>query len=267
MKFIKSPLVTLVALALAAGSLGFSIYTANSTITTVDAIRIQCEDGQDGTPGAPGETGPQGEQGEQGETGLTGPCGPQGPIGPQGPQGEIGPQGIQGDVGPQGPQGDVGPQGPAGSDGARGSTGAQGPQGPAGPAAAEMSFTVQGGSSGTQPTFDGAPKFFGSYIKNGALVYVRISVDFDNITSFGTGQYYVTLPFESKYDITIRGGHIQRQSNGRTYPITGFAQAGSSTLTLWYTANSGQDEPFDHTNPYTLTTTDSFHLAGTYIAN
>ena len=295
MKFIKSPIVTLLALLLAAGSLGFSLYTASSTITTVDAIRIQCEDGQDGAPGPQGETGSQGEQGEQGDRGPTGPCGvqgpqgPQGEVGPQGPQGEVGPQGpsgldgLRGATGPQGPQGiqgpqglpglpgvqgipgPAGPQGPSGSDGSRGPTG---PQGPAGPAASESSFTVSGGTiAGTQPTFSSDPMFYGSYIKNGSLVYVRITVDFDNITNFGTGQYFVSLPFPSKYDVTIRGGHLERVSNNRNYPITGFARAGSSTLTLWYTAGTGQDEEFDHNSPYALQTADSFHLAGTYIAD
>ena len=227
MKILKSHLIAVLALLIAVGSLGVSVYQANSPITTVEAIRVLCEDGQDGVDGSQGQAGQDGAEGPQGETGEQGE---------QGIQGETGPCGPQGEVGLQGPQGQIGPQGPSGSDGSSGPTG---PQGPAGPAAAEASFTVEGGTLETQPTFDGAPKFYGSYIKNGELVYVRTSVDFDNITSFGTGQYYVSLPFPSKYDITIRGGHIQRVSNGRIYPITGFATAGSSTLTLWYTASSG----------------------------
>jgi Collagen triple helix repeat (20 copies) len=267
MKILKSHLIAVLALLIAVGSLGVSIYQANSPITTVEAIRVLCEDGQDGVDGSQGQAGQDGAEGPQGETGQDGAEGPQGETGEQGEQGiqgATGPCGPQGEVGPQGPQGQIGPQGPSGSDGSSGPTG---PQGPAGPAAAEASFTVQGGTLETQPTFDGAPKFYGSYIKNGELVYVRISVDFDNITSFGTGQYYVSLPFPSKYDITVRGGHIQRASNGRIYPITGFATAGSSTLTLWFTASSGQDEPFDYRSPFPLTVLDSFHLAGNYISN
>lgn len=304
-QFLKSQWVAVIAVVFAIGSLGFDVSQSNQTISTVDAVRILCEEGEAGATGSPGlagetgatgsqgvegpqgETGPQGIQGEcgpQGETGPQGPVGPRGEVGPQGPigpQGEVGPQGPQGATGPQGPVGGTGPQGPvgatgatgaqgpAGPTGATGSTGATGPAGPvgpAGPASSEVSFTVEGGTAGTQPTFDGSPLFFGSYIKNGSLVFFRINVDFDNITGFGTGQYFVTLPFTPKYDFTFRNGHITRSSNQRNYAITGYVQAGNTTLTLWYTAGTSQDEPFDYRNPFTLTTSDSFHISGSYIS-
>lgn len=73
---------------------------------------------------------------------------------------------------------------------------------------------VLGGTvGGTQPTFSSNPLFFGSSVRNGDLVYFRINVDFDNITGFGTGQYFVSLPYPSKYDVTVRGGHLERFSN------------------------------------------------------
>ena len=60
-------------------------------------------------------------------------------------------------------------------------------------------FVVAGGVvSGTQPTFNGAPLFTGSYSRIGDLVHFQIQVDFDNITSFGNGQYYVNLPFPAR---------------------------------------------------------------------
>jgi hypothetical protein len=53
----------------------------------------------------------------------------------------------------------------------------------------ENSFTVNGGTLGTQPTFDGAPLFSGTYVINGPMVHFQIQVDMDNILTFGNGQY------------------------------------------------------------------------------
>lgn len=135
----------------------------------------------------------------------------------------------------------------------------------------EVSYTVQGGTDGTQPTFTGDPLFTGTYVKNGAnQVHFQIQVDMDNITSFGTGQYYVTLPFASKYPYTFRDGCVHDASaSGRSYQISGHVSAGSDVLRLEATNVTGQsiyDIPFTATTPITLTTDDNFHLAGNYIA-
>jgi len=129
----------------------------------------------------------------------------------------------------------------------------------------EQSFEVEGGTDGTQPTFSGAPMFTGSYYQNGDLVFFRINVEMDNITSFGTGQYYLTLPIASKYSILMRDGCLHDASNGNQWSISGHIAAGSDILNLWYTSGTGQDEVFDHNSPSSLATADSFHVSGTYI--
>jgi len=138
--------------------------------------------------------------------------------------------------------------------------------GPVGPAAEETTFVVAGGTSGDQPTFDGAPLFDGSYVKNGSLVTFRINVEFDNITDFGTGQYYVQLPFQSKYGISMRDGCLHDSNTGNEWHITGHVAANSDVLELHYTAGTGQDEAFDYNSPISLSAADSFHISGTYIA-
>lgn len=153
---------------------------------------------------------------------------------------------------------------PRGEQGPQGATGATGATGPAF-TPTEVSYTVSGGTSGTQPTFTGSPMFYGSYMLVGDLVNWRINVEFDNITSFGTGQYYVSLPFDAKYGTMFRGGCLHRASNGDQYSIGGHVLPGESQLTLWYIGSNGHDELFDHNSPYTLTTADSFHISGTYI--
>jgi hypothetical protein len=132
---------------------------------------------------------------------------------------------------------------------------------------AETAFTVNGGTLGTQPTFNGDPLFSGTYVKTGPLVHFQIQVDMDNITSFGTGQYYVDLPFPAKYGYQVREGCLHDISAEKQYAIGGHVFAGQSRLNLFYTDTNGQDQDFDHNSPVTLTTADNFHVSGTYITN
>jgi hypothetical protein len=178
-----------------------------------------------------------------------------------------------------GPAGDQGPQGPQGNTGPMGPTGLQGPQGIAGPAGAdganaelvtETLFSVNGGTTGTQPTFDGAPLFSGSYVKHGPLVHFRIDVDFDNITNFGTGQYYLDIPFPAKYNYEFTAGCLHDISTGRDYIITGHVVAGENRLNLKAPSVAGQTTfttPFTSTYPITLNSEDNFHVSGDYIAD
>lgn len=131
------------------------------------------------------------------------------------------------------------------------------------------SYTVGGGTDGTQPTFTGDPLFTGTYVRIGNLVHFEIDVDFDNITSFGTGQYYLTLPFPAAGEDSFRGGSLEDFSESEEYHMTGHTDAGSANMTLYFSdkvASGVQDNPFTFENPITLTTADSFHIAGTYIA-
>jgi hypothetical protein len=132
----------------------------------------------------------------------------------------------------------------------------------------KTNFTVNGGTiAGTQPTFSGAPMFYGSYVKIGNVVHFEIQVDFDNILTFGTGQYFVELPFEACCNYQLRDGCIHDNSTGRQYSISGHVDNGSKVLTLNYTGTNGRDEPFTHNNPFVLNVADNFHIAGTYMVN
>jgi hypothetical protein len=132
----------------------------------------------------------------------------------------------------------------------------------------EVSFTVNGGTLGTQPTFDGAPLFSGTYVKTGPMIHFQIQVQMDNITDFGTGQYYVDLPFPAKYSYHFRDACLHDNSGTvRQYALSGHVYAGQSRVTLWFTSTSGQDELFDYNSPALLTVNDNFHISGTYIAN
>jgi hypothetical protein len=134
-------------------------------------------------------------------------------------------------------------------------------------APSEASFTVNGGTLGTQPTFDGAPLFSGTYVKTGQLVHFQIQVDMDNILTFGSGQYYVDLPFDAKYAYQFKDGCIHDISTGKQYNIGGHVLAGTSRVHLNFINSAGQDESFDHNSPFALNVEDNFHIAGTFISN
>jgi hypothetical protein len=166
-------------------------------------------------------------------------------------------QGISLTPGPKGDPGDTGPQGPQGDPGLNADL------------VEELSFSVSGGTSGTQPTFNGAPLFLGSYVKTGPLVHFQIQVDMDNITSFGTGQYYVDLPFPAKYGYKFREGCLHDISANKEYEVGGHVSAGQSRLFLTsMDTQSGKvfDIPFVYNSPVTLSVSDNFHVSGTYIA-
>lgn len=141
--------------------------------------------------------------------------------------------------------------------------------GPQGPAPTTETYTVTGGTAGTQPTFTGDPMFYGQYVRVGDLVHFEVHVDFDNITSFGTGQYFVSIPFPGAEAIMVRGGCLHDANTGTQYHISGHADKGTSTLQLFTTDRQGNriyDFPFEQGEPITLTTADNFHISGDYIA-
>jgi hypothetical protein len=147
--------------------------------------------------------------------------------------------------------------------------------GPAGPTGSsegseDTTFTIAGGTLGTQPTFNGAPLFTGSYVRTGPMVHFRIDVDFDNITSFGTGQYYLDLPFPAKYNYEFTAGCLHDISATRDYPMTGHIYAGESRMllkSLDASGNSAFAVPFTATAPITLAVADNFHISGDYIVD
>ena len=127
-------------------------------------------------------------------------------------------------------------------------------------------WIVEGGTDGTQPTFNGAPLFSGSWTRLGDIVFFNIDVDMDNITNFGTGQYYVKLPFPSKYNYLLSDGCLHDQSTGDEYAVLGHVLAGEDSLTLLTTTSNGKQNPFTKSVPVNLNIEDNFHISGTYVA-
>ena len=127
-----------------------------------------------------------------------------------------------------------------------------------------VDFVPGGGTLGTQPTFSGPPLFTGTYNKIGNIVHFAIDVDMDNITSFGTGQYYMDLPFKARRNYIFSDGCLHDISAGDQYAILAHILADSNRLTLLSVASNGKHVAFTHNVPVTLSTADNFHIAGTY---
>jgi flagellar hook-length control protein FliK len=127
-------------------------------------------------------------------------------------------------------------------------------------------WSIEGGTlNGSQPTFDGTPMFSGEWLLIGKLCHFSIDVDMDNITSFGSGQYYVKLPFPSKQNYLMSDGCLHDISTGDEYAVLGHVQAGSDTLSLLTTTSNGKQNPFNSGVPVNLNQQDNFHISGTYI--
>ena len=128
-------------------------------------------------------------------------------------------------------------------------------------------YQPEGGTGGTQqPVFSG-PVISGSYTRTGSLVHFQIDVNFTNITNFGNGQYYLTLPHIVGHSYMFREGCLHDTSAGTQYHIGGHVTAGQNRLWLFSSdkvASSIQDVAFSYSSPVTLTTADRFHIAGTY---
>lgn len=120
--------------------------------------------------------------------------------------------------------------------------------------------------SGTGLTYTGTPAT-GYYVKLGNSVTVQIDVEFDTVTNFGTGQYYVTIPFESMFHTDAYGGSVHDIVNQGIdhYSLKAHLSPSSNVISIWNIKSSAADEPFDHNSPFNLAVEDKFHMSFTYI--
>lgn len=125
-------------------------------------------------------------------------------------------------------------------------------------------YDVEGGTiGGTPPVFD-PDDIIGTYNRIGNLVHFVVNVDFDGITNFGTGQYYITLPYAPTTDYLFSSGHLYDFSTGNSYIMVGMVDANSNVLKLFYLGSNSQLAAFEHNAPKTLSVDDHFDISGTY---
>jgi hypothetical protein len=130
-----------------------------------------------------------------------------------------------------------------------------------------VAFTPTGGGTGVAVSGDA---FFGRYTLIGNLCYFSYQVVFTNITNFGTGQYYMDLPFPTLKPLMTRQGCLHDTSASRQYQISGHAFANTTRMDLFTTDSQGSrvyDFAFKQGEPVTLSTADTFHIDGIYEAD
>jgi hypothetical protein len=107
----------------------------------------------------------------------------------------------------------------------------------------------------------------GSYVKQGAIVHLRVNVDFANTTDFGANnQYQFTLPFPTAHTVTIRGGTLHQTAGASLYHIAGITDVdySNTTMNLYY-SGSTTDLAWKYNTPVSATSnTSHFDLSGSY---
>jgi hypothetical protein len=130
-----------------------------------------------------------------------------------------------------------------------------------------VEFTPTGGGTGVVVT---GSAFSGRYTLVGNLCYFSYQVVMTNITNFGTGQFFMNLPFPTLKPFLSRSGCLHDDSNGYQYHVTGHAVAGATRMDLFTSDTQGnnlRDYPFKQNEPIALSTADTFHLEGVYEAD
>jgi hypothetical protein len=139
---------------------------------------------------------------------------------------------------------------------------------PFGIASGSISFTPQFRSN-TGNTLAGTVST-GSYVKQGAIVHLRVNVEFANTTQFDSAnnQYQFTLPFPAAHTVTIRGGSLHQTAGASAgiYHIAGVTDLdySNTTMNLYY-SGSTTDLAWKYSTPVGATSnTSHFDISGSY---
>lgn len=105
---------------------------------------------------------------------------------------------------------------------------------------------------------------YGTYMKYGRMVVTNIFIPFSEVTNFGTGQYFVTLPFNATFHQDVVAGSLHNTNAEAHYTVKGHLNDGSSSMSIWYISGASRDEALDHNSPVALDTSDLFHMSFIY---
>jgi len=117
--------------------------------------------------------------------------------------------------------------------------------------------------NGIVPSNGGSGGVVGKYCLVGELVQFEIFVNLTNVTSFGTGQYTLTVPFAPRQNQSFRTAGLHSSSNH--YAIMLDVVAGNTTGKLFYNGSNGQDLAMTKNAPHVLDTNDFFYVSGLYL--
>lgn len=128
------------------------------------------------------------------------------------------------------------------------------------------SYTPTWGSSGTQPAV-GNGTIVGAYMQAGKLVHARVTLTMGSTTTYGTGNYTLTLPVAAKA-ARRDSGWVDIVDASAASSVTGRAVIVGSTAYLVSSPLSAgsYDRAMTPTVPITWTTNDSLDFSITYEA-
>jgi hypothetical protein len=118
--------------------------------------------------------------------------------------------------------------------------------------------------TGTGLTYTGTPAT-GFYSRVGKMIFFTIQVNCTNVTNFGTGNYYLTLPSGLSPSIhNLVNGGLHHTASGDHYLLYLDVVPGTSTAELYYPQSNGTMAEMDYNSPHTLQTADYFYFSGMY---
>lgn len=135
----------------------------------------------------------------------------------------------------------------------------------ASPQSAWLTFSPAWTATGTNPVI-GNGSIVGRYIQLGKTVFLRASITMGSTTTYGSGQYILSLP------VTAAAGSIQLADafyfNGTNYRGYARMPAGATTLSLFApnTTAGAADRVVSSTVPFTFASTNSISVSGCYEA-
>ncbi len=96
----------------------------------------------------------------------------------------------------------------------------------------------------------------------GKMITANAIIDFTNVTNFGTGQIYITIPAgipTRAHDLAASGYLVD---GGTTYSIFATLGASASQMYLWHPTSNGGSDTVTHNKPATLDATSVINITG-----
>ncbi len=96
----------------------------------------------------------------------------------------------------------------------------------------------------------------------GKMITANAIIDFTNVTNFGTGQIYITIPASiptRAHDLAASGYLVD---GGTTYSIFATLGASASQMYLWHPTSNGGSDTVTHNKPATLDATSVINITG-----
>lgn len=129
---------------------------------------------------------------------------------------------------------------------------------------ASQNYEADFNSANNDVTYTQSP-VTSSYIRVGKMIFISVLVDFSKVTAYGTGRYYITLPYQATRHAGIMAGMLHEGTN-KIKVIAGRIDKESKRCELFYLDNQIEYQDFDHQHPHVINSDDYFHLEGWYEA-